>query len=206
MKISYKGEYFMKTRNKAILVLSVLMLVYSITLTGCGEDNVNSATDKNNQVEDGTGNGTNDEGSNMGEDLGNAVEDVGDAVGDVGNAVGDMLGANFNGFSSYEDAHNYFMSTMQGTNQSGRFEVRNENKNLDQYQNGRYGYQFELYDTSSGEGSRLGEYWVDRDTGKIYLKDDNSGEFEEYKADKTGTQGDETGAQDSGTSVGKKNR
>ena len=36
----------MKTKNKAILVLSVMMLVYSITLTGCGDDNVNSATDK----------------------------------------------------------------------------------------------------------------------------------------------------------------
>ena len=184
----------MKTKNKAILVLSVMMLVYSITLTGCGDDNVNGATDKNNQEQ----NGSND-GSNVGDDLNNAVDNVGDAVGDVGDAVGDMLGANFNGFSSYEDAHDYFMSSMQGANQSGRYEVRNENKDLNEYQDGRYGYQFELYDTSSGEGSRLGEYWVDRDTGKIYLKNDKSGEFEEYTNDSTSTQ-------NAGTSTGDNNR
>ena len=85
----------MKTRNKAILVAAVMMLVYSFTLTGCGRNNVNSATDKNSQDQ----NGTNNTGSNVGNDLGNAVEDVGDAVGDLGNAAGDMLGANFNGFS-----------------------------------------------------------------------------------------------------------
>ncbi|MBQ4522033.1 MAG: ubiquinone biosynthesis protein [Lachnospiraceae bacterium] len=185
----------MKTKNKAILVVSVMMLVYSFTLTGCGNDNVNSATDKNNQEQ----NGTNNNGSSVGDDLGNAVDNVGDAVGDVGNAVGDMLGANFNGFSSYEDAHDYFMSTMQGGNNSGRYEVRNENKDLGQYQNGRYGYQFELYDVTSGEGSRLGEYWVDRDTGKIYLKNDKSGEFEEYTNDSTSTQ-------NGGTSTGANNR
>ena len=171
----------MKTRNKFMLVMSVMMLVYSITLTGCGDDNVNSATDKNNQVQDETNQDTTD----MGDDLGNAVEDVGDAVGnavdDMGDTVGDMFGANFNGFSSYEDAHDYFMSTMQGMNQSGKFEVRNQNKDLGQYQDGRYGYQFELYDTTTAEGSRLGEYWVDRDTGKIYQKDDNSGEFVEFE-------------------------
>lgn len=202
----------MKTKNKAILVLSVLMLVYSFTLTGCGNDNVNSATDNNNQAQNGTNqNGTNNNGnnngtnngSNVGNDLSNAVDDVGDAVGDVGNAVGDMLGANFNGFSSYEDAHDYFMSTMQGQNNSGRYEVRNENKELNQYQNGRYGYQFELYDVTQGEGSRLGEYWVDRDTGKIYRKNDKSGEFEEYTGNTTNTQNN---GNNTGNNTGNKNR
>lgn len=195
----------MKTKNKAILVLSVLMLVYSFTLTACGGDDVNSATDKNNQEQSGT-----NDGSGVGDDLNNAVDNVGDAVGDVGDAVGDMLGANFNGFSNYEDAHDYFMSSVQGANNSGRYEVRNENKDLNEYQDGRYGYQFELYDTSSGEGSRLGEYWVDRDTGKIYLKNDKSGEFEEYTADSNNTENNGenggNGIQSGGTSTGQNNR
>lgn len=180
----------MKTKNKAILVLSVLMLVYSFTLTGCGNDNVNSATDNNNQAQNGTNqNGTENNGNNNGNNNGSNVgNDLSNAVDDVGDAVGDMLGANFNGFSSYEDAHDYFMSTMQGQNNSGRYEVRNENKELNQYQNGRYGYQFELYDVTQGEGSRLGEYWVDRDTGKIYRKNDKSGDFEEYTGNTTNTQ------------------
>ena len=86
-------------------------------------------------------------------------------------------------------------------------QMRNENKDLNEYQDGRYGYQFELYDTSSGEGSRLGEYWVDRDTGKIYLKNDKSGEFEEYTADSNNTENNgENGTQSGGTSTGQNNR
>lgn len=162
-------------KAKKFLVFGICLIFASCMLLVCGNN-------KNGADNSSSTNGTNGStGNNVGTDIEDGVEDAGDAIGDAVEDVGDAVGDIVTGrFDNYDDAHDYFMKQFQGNNNRGNYEIRNEHKELTEYQDGHKGYRFELYDTSSGEGSRVDEYYVDSESGKIYQKDDTTGDMNEY--------------------------
>ena len=66
-------------------------------------------------------------------------------------------------------------------NEDGKYEVRNETKDEQEYRDGASGYHFEIYDTSDDSGKKYGDFYVDKDTGKIYKRNTKTEKLEEYK-------------------------
>lgn len=178
----------MRTLKKMTSLLLVTCSL-GLALTGCGNNDKGSTSgnNDNNVVEDAADN------------VGNAVEDVADGV---GNAVDDLVGTN--GFDNYEDAKTYLMQTMEEYHPDMKFEIRDEDKNLTDYQEGSKGYRFRLYDTSKDENGELfGEFYVDANSGVIYRMGDNE-TFEEYRGKETTTNGtDGTSSTSEGTTNNK---
>lgn len=165
----------MKTLKK-LLCVSVVTCSLCFCLTGCGNNDKGSTSgnNDNNMVNDAADNVGNAAGDLV-EGAGNAVEDVVDGV---GNAAEDLVG--MNGFDNYNDAHKYFMDTMGNYHSDAKFEIRDEERDLEDYQEGSKGYRFKLYDTSKNEkGDFFGEFYVDADTGMIYheIEDDKYVEY-----------------------------
>lgn len=161
---------------KKNLRLTGIMCILCFIMTGCGNNDNDTTTENNN---------TNSEDSVM-DNIEDAVEDTADGVGNavnditngVGNAVDDLVGNN--GFDNYKDAHSYFLDTMNSYHTDANFELRDENENLIDYQEGSKGYHFKLYDTSKNkEGELFGEFYVDSTSGFIYKKSENNS-FEKY--------------------------
>lgn len=164
----------MKKSVKYLRVLTAACL-FCFALTGCGNGD-NASTSGNND-------------NNLADDMGNAVDDVADGV---GNAVDDLVGKG--GFDNYNDAHDYFMDTMGSYHSDASFELRDEDKNLNDYQEGSKGYRFNLYDTSKDKNGELfGEFYVDSTSGAIYRRGSNNA-IEEYPGNNgTGTTNSSTG-------------
>lgn len=136
--------------------LAITTIALSFAITGCG-NSTNGSTSGNNDsniIEDAA------------DDVGDAAEDVADGVGD---AVDDLVGNG--GFDNYNDAHDYFLDTMNSYHSDATFELRDEDRELNDYQEGSKGYHFHLYDTSQNEnGDLFGEFFVDATDGTIYKK------------------------------------
>lgn len=164
-----------------------ILLVCSlfIALTGCGASQTSGSTSGNNDPD--LGDNTTENGT-LSNDIGDAASDVGNAVDDVadgvGNAVDDLVGRN--GFNNYSDAHDYFLETMGNYHTDANFELRNENEDLFDYQEGSKGYRFHLYDTSNDSNDMFGEFYVDANSGLIYRVEDN-GTISEYPAKNNNT-------------------
>lgn len=118
--------------------------------------------------------GATTEGGDVGKDVGNAVKDAGnvaeDVVDDVADGVGDAID-NLGGgsFDRYEDARKYLLEKLSKDNKGAHYEVREETKDLTSYNHndsGAEGYKFSVYETDGEE--KIGIYYVDKDTGKIY--------------------------------------
>ena len=159
---------------KNYLCLTAVTCVCVLGMTGCGNSKKTSTSGNNTTAT------TEATTTNVAEDVtnnvGNAVEDVTDGV---GNAVNDLVGNN--GFETYEDAHKYFLETMGNYHNDAKFEIRDEDRNLNDYQEGSKGYHFHLYDTSKNESGELfGEFFVDATSGVIYKKNED-GTVTEYR-------------------------
>lgn len=154
------------------LRLVTIACVFCFAMTGCGnKDNASTSGNNDNNVAD-----------DVADDVGNAAEDVADGV---GNAVDDLVGDG--GFDNYNDAHDYFLDTMGSYHSDAKFEVRDEDKELNDYQEGSKGYRFHLYDTSKNQNGELfGEFYVDATSGTIYRKGDNDA-IEEYPGNNDNT-------------------
>ena len=143
---------------KKLLCLSLVSISCCALLAGCGNDKTGSTSgnNDNNVVSDAT-----DDIGNAAEDLaegaGNAIDEAADGI---GNAVDDLVGTN--GFDNYDDAYDYFLKTMESYHADAKFEIRDEDRELDDYHEGSKGYAFELYDTSKNE---KGEFELDADGG-----------------------------------------
>lgn len=157
---------------KHYLSMAAVTLLACFCLTACG-DSKNDST---------SGNNNNNAVDDLANDAGNAVDDVANGV---GNAVDDLVGNG--GFNNYADAHDYFLDTMGSYHSDAKFEVRDEDKNLNDYQEGSKGYRFSLYDTSKNkEGDLFGEFYVDANSGMIYKKGEN-GNITEYPGEGNNT-------------------
>ena len=79
----------------------------------------------------------------------------------------DNLGAGT--FDTYEDAKNYLMDKLTADNEDMSYEFREETQDLTSYDSGNpgaEGYQFHVYESEGGK--KTGDYYVDKDTGKVY--------------------------------------
>lgn len=163
---------------KHFLTLSIVCAFFAISLTGCGTKKTDSTSGNNNTDKNDLSEDISDAAENAADDVKDAGEDAVDATKDVaegiGNATDDLLGDG--GFDNYNDAHDYFLDTMSSYHSDAKFELRDEDKELNDYQEGSKGYHFYLYDTSKNEkGDRFGEFFVDATSGRIYQKgSDNS--------------------------------
>ena len=145
----------MKKTLKLTSLLFTLILAVSVVFTGCGngrKDSTTKGTTENNNASATT------------ED--NLVDDVEDIA---------------NGFDNYDDAHDYLLNRLQNDDKDGKYEVRNETKDEQEYRDGASGYHFEIYDTSDDSGKKYGDFYVDKDTGKIYKRNTKTEKLEEYK-------------------------
>ncbi len=193
---------------KKLLCLSVVTCSICVGLTGCGNnDNGSTSGNNDNNIVGDTANNVGNAAEDLAEGAGNAVGDVADGV---GNAVDDLVGTN--GFDNYDDARKYFLETMESYHADAQFELRDEERDLEDYQEGSKGYRFELYDTSKNEkGEFVGEFYVDANTGVIY-RDGDDDQVIEYRgietdnntshgntAKKSGTANDNANDANSGT-------
>lgn len=177
---------------KHFLCLSAICLITAYALTGCGTDTAAGSTSGNNNTDK----------NDLSENLSDAAKDVADGAADaakeaadgatdatkdladgIGDATNDLLGKG--GFDNYNDAHDYFLDTMGSYHADAKFELRDEDKELNDYQEGSKGYHFHLYDTSkNNNGDDFGEFYVDVNSGRIYKKGVND-TVEEYPAAQT---------------------
>lgn len=178
-----------KLRNYLSLVTLGMAICFS--MTGCGNNTTTGST---------SGNNDNNVIEDVVDDTGDAVEDVADGVGD---AVDDLVGNG--GFDNYKDAHDYFMDTMSSYHADANFEIRDEDQELNDYQEGSKGYRFNLYDTSNDENGELfGEFYVDATSGMIYRKDEN-GNINEYPGENNGNGNASNNTNGTGTTTGNNN-
>lgn len=157
--------------KKTILTMCVVLTFVfgtSVVFTGCR----NKSSDNNTTTEDTSENAST---STDGTSAADAVDDVTDGA---ANAVDDIA----NGFDDYGDAHDYLLSRLGKENKNAQYEVRNETKDVTEYRNGAKGYHFEIYDTSDESGKKYGDFYVDKDTGKIYKKDTKTKKIKEYNS------------------------
>ncbi len=176
---------------KSYVCLAALAGVFGFALTGCGS----RASTSGNNVSSSTAESVRHAADRVGDAAKDVAEGVGDAAKNVttgvGEAVDDLLGDS--GFDSYADAHDYFLDTMGAYHSDARFELRNEDQALADYQEGSKGYHFNLYDTSrNSAGEKFGEFYVDANSGVIYKKGTGN-TVEEYPAGRSTTSSRRTG-------------
>ena len=172
---------------KNIFYLSLVCAFFAFTLTGCGTNTASSTSGNNNTDKNDVSDNVNDAAKDVANGVGDAADDVVDGAKDIaegiGDATDDLLGSG--GFTNYNDAHDYFLDTMGAYHSDAKFELRNEDKKLNDYQEGSKGYHFYLYDTSkNSSGDRFGEFFVDATSGRIYQRSD-SGVISEYPVTST---------------------
>lgn len=164
---------------KKILILSFCLMLMVFTLTACGDDADGMGAGNGTGTSQNSGsNGNNNTNKNnsLGSNIGNAVDDIGNAVDNVVDDVADGLTG---GYETYDDAYNHFMGNLSDSN--GRYEVRNNDKDLTEYTSGSQGYHFELHDTQrTGNNSKVGDFYVDSRTGKVYKSNGKKGDVSEY--------------------------
>lgn len=168
---------------KLFICMTCIAAIGCFLLVGCGKNN---STSGNNTQENSSGS---DNANGTGEG-----DVIGGAVGDIADGIGDMT----SGFTNYKDAHDYFMDQMGRENSNAQYELRNESEDLTTYDGSTQGYHFELYDTANNsDGEKVGDFYLEPNSGKIYQKDASSGKFNEYKFSGSGANG--TGNNGTGT-------
>lgn len=165
----------MKKTGKIITTLAITTMVVSFAFVGCGTTDTTGETTTTQMP------GTDTTGDTLGTDMENGIDKVGDAVGDVvdgvGNGAEDMVDG---GFSNYNDAHDYLFGRLQKQNTNAKYEVRNESKDVMDYDTGKKGYRFQIYDTSGSKDVNLGEFYVDSKDGRIHKMNDKTKKVEAY--------------------------
>lgn len=151
----------MKKQKNYVAMMLVILVV--LALVGCGmkssKDNAEATTGWSVENPDNT---TENKGGTESTDA-----EEGAAGDDTGNIM-DNLGAGT--FDTYEDAKNYLMDKLEADNEDIAYEFREETQDLTAYDSdnpGAEGYQFHVYESEGGK--KTGDYYVDKDTGKVYL-------------------------------------
>ena len=161
----------MKKKCWMLTMAAVLTLSVAAMFTGCS--NKNDATTTETKGEGASTTATNND---LGDDVEDAADDVADGAKDLADDVA-------NGCDNYDDAHDYLINRL-GSDGNGQYEVRNKEENVSEYRDGAKGYHFEIYDTSTDSGKKYGDFYVDKDNGKIYKKNTDTKKVEEYKVKK----------------------
>ena len=148
---------------KKSFLLCACLVIMAFTLTACGEKNnpetTGTTTGSSTEGSSSTENGNNSNGTgSVGKDLGNMIDDAGDVVDDAAKDVSDALTGSYD---TYDHAYKYFMDQIPGD--SKNYEVRNNDKDLTDYNSGSMGY------------SKVGDFYVDSTSGKVYKAGSGSG-------------------------------
>lgn len=147
-------------KRQKIYVTMLLVVMTAFALAGCG---MKSSKDKGN-AEATTEWGMENPGRTTEDRKTTATTE--NIKGNPG-GVTDNLGAGT--FDTYEDAKNYLMEKLEADNEDIAYEFREETEDLTSYDSsnpGAEGYQFHVYESEGGE--KTGDYYVDKDTGKVY--------------------------------------
>lgn len=167
-------------KTNHLIRLAVMCLFFACALTGCGRSSADSTSGNNNTDKNDLSDNVSNAANELADGAADTTKDIAQGIGD---ATDDLLGSG--GFDNYNDAHDYFLDTMGAYHSDAKFELRNEDKSLADYQEGSKGYHFYLYDTSKNtSGDRFGEFYVDATSGRIYRKNANN-TIEEYPAAST---------------------
>ena len=150
----------MKKQKTYVAMLLVALVILS--LAGCGmknsKDNAEATTGWSVENPDNT---TKDKKTTESTDAEDNIEEDADGI-------MDNLGAGT--FDTYEDAKNYLKDKLEADHKDISYEFREENEKLTAYNSenpGAEGYEFHVYEADGGK--KTGDYYVDKDTGKVYL-------------------------------------
>ena len=148
-----------KQKTYVAMLLAALVI---LSLAGCGmknsKDNAEATTGWSVENPDNT---TKDKKTTESTDAEDNIEEDADGI-------MDNLGAGT--FDTYEDAKNYLKDKLETDHQDISYEFREENEKLTAYNSenpGAEGYEFHVYEADGGK--KTGDYYVDKDTGKVYL-------------------------------------
>ena len=148
-----------KQKTYVAMLLAALVI---LSLAGCGmknsKDNAEATTGWSVENPDNT---TKDKKTTESTDAEDNIEEDADRI-------MDNLGAGT--FDTYEDAKNYLKDKLETDHQDISYEFREENEELTAYNSenpGAEGYEFHVYEADGGK--KTGDYYVDKDTGKVYL-------------------------------------
>jgi hypothetical protein len=151
--------------------LTLAMVIGTLTVfTGCDNKGDNETTAEQDAGSASTGT----TGESLADDVTDAADDIADGAMDAADDIA-------NGFDNYDDAHDYLLERLGKDDSDARYEVRNAKKGLSEYKKGAKGYYFEVYDTSGDKDKKYGDFYVDRDNGKVYRKNTDTEKIEEYK-------------------------
>lgn len=191
-------QKYSKTKH---ILLTAGMALTMIAFCGCGNSNGNSGASNGNsttnessasstQTSDSsteTSSQNNDSSSsgNSNSDKGvvggavDAAKDVADGVADGVKDVADGVGNTVSGvFGSFDDAQDWFMNQLP--NEDGRFEIANSDKDLTSFSGDRTGYHMELHDNNREGDTKVGDFYIDSNNGKVYKSDEHGDTFAEY--------------------------
>lgn len=147
-----------KQKTYVAMLLAALVI---LSLAGCGmknsKDNAETTTGWSVENPDNT---TKDKKTTESTDAEDNIEEDADGI-------MDNLGAGT--FDTYEDAKNYLMDKLTADNEDMSYEFWEETQDLTSYDSGNpgaEGYQFHVYESEGGK--KTGDYYVDKDTGKVY--------------------------------------
>ena len=152
-----------KQKTYVAMLLAVLVI---LSLAGCGmknaKDNAEATTGWSVANPDNT---TEDKKTTESTDAKDNAQD--NNMEEDADGIMDNLGAGT--FDTYEDAKNYLMDKLTADNEDIAYEFREETQDLTSYDSnnpGAEGYQFHVYESEGGK--KTGDYYVDKDTGKVY--------------------------------------
>ena len=100
--------------------------------------------------------------------MADGVKDVADGVGNTVSGI----------FGSFDDAQDWFMDQLPAGD--GRFEVANSDKDLTEFSGGKTGYHIELHDNNKEGDTKVGDFYIDSNDGKVYRSDEHGKTFAEY--------------------------
>ena len=156
------------------------MALTMILFCGCGNSKTPASTDTSSETSTQTSseaenNNNNSSSSSESDSDKGIIGETGDAVKDVADGVGNTVSGIFN---SFDDAQDWFMNQLPS--EDGRFEVVNSDKDLTQYSDGKTGYHIELHDNTREGDTKVGDFYIDANDGKVYRSDEFGKTFAEY--------------------------
>ena len=116
-------------KTNHLIRLAVMCLFFACALTGCGRSSADSTSGNNNTDKNDLSDNVSNAANELADGAADATKDIAQGIGD---ATDDLLGSG--GFDNYNDAHDYFLDTMGAYHSDAKFELRNEDKSLADYQ------------------------------------------------------------------------
>lgn len=175
------------------ILLTAGMALTMIAFCGCGNSSgagttgssSSSSTTQTSNANSETSSEAEKDNTGSGDDKGiiggaaDAVKDVADGVADGVKDVADGVENTVSGaFGSFDDAQDWFMNQLP--NENGRFEVANSDKDLTSFSGDRTGYHIKLHDNNRDGDTKVGDFYIDSNNGKVYKSDEHGKTFAEY--------------------------